>query len=114
MYNTRLVDVLYWLPHPDSAKTPESESEQAKPARRTLRSESSESGSGAASPMDCVALQCKGVPLALNKKDVLEKHFARFGQVRRVLCRPAKSLAIIHFQDHVSLGVGLGRVVNVV
>ncbi|KAG7256775.1 hypothetical protein CRUP_037790 [Coryphaenoides rupestris] len=88
----------------DSAKTPEpeAESEQATHARHTLHSESSESSSGAAAPTDCVALQCKGVPPALNKKEVLEKHFARFGQVRNVLCRLAKSLAIVHFQDHVS------------
>ncbi|CAL8240621.1 unnamed protein product [Merluccius merluccius] len=87
----------------DSAKTPEpeAESEQATPTRRTLRSESSDSMSGM-SPADCIALQCKNVPAALNKKEVLEKHFGRFGKVRRVFCRPNKNLAIIHFQDHAS------------
>ena len=108
----------YFNPAPDSAKTPEpepepeaeveAEPEQVTPARRTRRSESSESGSGM-SPTDCTAFQCKNVPPALNKKEVMEKHFGRFGKVRRVFCRPNKNLAIIHFQDHVSLGGGWGR-----
>ena len=97
---------LYFNPAPDSAKTPEPEAEaepeQVTPARRKRRSESSESGSGM-SPTDCTAFHCKNVPLALNKKEVMEKHFGRFGKVRRVFCRPNKNLAIIHFQDHVSL-----------
>ncbi|CAL8266206.1 unnamed protein product [Lota lota] len=87
----------------DSAKTPEPEAEpeQVTPARRTRRSESSESGSGT-SPTDCTAFHCKNVPPTLNKKEVMEKHFSRFGKVRRVFCRPNKNLAIIHFQDHAS------------
>ena len=52
--------------------------------------------------MDLTALQCKGVPPNLNRKDVIEKHFNRFGKVRRVFCRTQKNLAIVHFQDHVS------------
>ncbi|CAL8387635.1 unnamed protein product [Gadus morhua 'NCC'] len=88
-----------------SAKTPEpaaeAEPEQVTPTRRTRRSESSESGLGM-SPSDCTAFHCKNVPPALNKKEVMEKHFGRFGKVRRVFCRPHKNLAIIHFQDHTS------------
>ncbi|KAJ3592539.1 hypothetical protein NHX12_007666 [Muraenolepis orangiensis] len=87
----------------DSAKTPEPEavSEQATPPRPTYHSESSESGPPP-SPTDCTVLQCRNVPPALNKKEPLEKHFGRFGKVRRVFCRPNKNLAIIHFQDHAS------------
>ena len=97
----------YFNPATVSAKTPEpaaeAEPEQVTPTRRTRRSESSESGLGM-SPSDCTAFHCKNVPPALNKKEVMEKHFGRFGKVRRVFCRPHKNLAIIHFQDHVSMG----------
>lgn len=54
------------------------------------------------SPTDCYIILCKNVPTILNKKDILEKHFGHFGKVRKVFCRPAKNMAIVHFNDHVS------------
>uniref|UniRef100_A0A6Q2X0U9 Germinal-center associated nuclear protein n=1 Tax=Esox lucius TaxID=8010 RepID=A0A6Q2X0U9_ESOLU len=71
------------------------------PARRGQRGESTDS-LGATSPTDATILQCKNVPPSLNRKDIIEKHFGRFGKVRRVFCRPHKNLAIVHFQDHAS------------
>ncbi|KAM3862155.1 germinal-center associated nuclear protein [Diretmus argenteus] len=94
-------EVLEKAEESDSATTPEPEPVTATPTRRSLRSESSES-LGGQSPTDCTVLQCKNVPPALNKKDVIEKHFGRFGKVRRVFCRPNKNLAIVHFNDHAS------------
>ncbi|KAJ8012892.1 hypothetical protein DPEC_G00047600 [Dallia pectoralis] len=70
------------------------------PARRGRRTESTDSLG--ASPTDATILQCKNVPPSLNRKDIIEKHFGRFGKVRRVFCRPHKNLAIVHFQDHAS------------
>ncbi|CAN9497974.1 unnamed protein product [Ophioblennius macclurei] len=85
----------------EPADTMEPQTEAATPKRRATRSESSDSLSGT-SPSDCTAIQCRNVPPALNKKEIMEKHFGRFGKVRKVYCRPPKNLAIIHFGDHVS------------
>uniref|UniRef100_A0A8C7PY41 Germinal-center associated nuclear protein n=1 Tax=Oncorhynchus mykiss TaxID=8022 RepID=A0A8C7PY41_ONCMY len=82
---------------PPSAQAPTRET----PARRRQRSESTDS-LGGMSPNDATILQCKSIPLSLNKKNVIEKHFGRFGKVCRVYCRPHKNLAIVHFQDHAS------------
>ncbi|XP_036400726.1 germinal-center associated nuclear protein [Megalops cyprinoides] len=71
------------------------------PARHSRRGESTDS-LGGTSPADATAIQCKNVPAHLNKKDVIEKHFSRFGKVSKVFCRPNKSLAIVHFHDHAS------------
>lgn len=71
------------------------------PVKRNERKESSESLS-AMSPTDSSILQCRNVPTALNKKEILEKHFSRFGKVHKLFCRPAKNTAIVHFHDHVS------------
>lgn len=54
------------------------------------------------SPTDCYIILCKHVPANLNRKDIIEKHFGRFGKVRKVFCRPAKNMATVHFNDHVS------------
>lgn len=54
------------------------------------------------SPTDCYIILCKNVPTNLNRKDILEKHFGRFGKVRKIFCRPAKNMATVHFHDHVS------------
>lgn len=83
----------------DSAKVTDSKVENTTPAKRSVRRESSESGM---SPTDCTSIICKNVPPALNKKETIEKHFGRFGKVRRIFCRPAKNMAIVHFDDHVS------------
>ncbi|KAM6984898.1 LOW QUALITY PROTEIN: germinal-center associated nuclear protein [Aplochiton taeniatus] len=55
---------------------------------------------GGFSPTDSTVIQCKNVPSAINRKDIMEKHFCRFGKVQKVLCRPARNLVIVHFQDH--------------
>lgn len=88
----------HYAPPPDSAATPDPKLETTTPVKRR---ESSESLSGT-SPTDCTTLQCRNVPPALNKKDVIERHFSRFGKVRKVFCRPGKSLAVVYFDDHVS------------
>lgn len=65
------------------------------------RRQSSESLSGM--PVtDCTVIQCRNVPPNLNRRDVMEKHFGRYGKVRKVLCQPAKNLVKVHFEDHVS------------
>ncbi|XP_037343746.2 germinal-center associated nuclear protein [Pungitius pungitius] len=74
------------------------ESANATPTRRR---QSSESLSGM-SVTDCTIIQCRNVPPNLNRKDVMEKHFGRYGKVRRVLCQPAKNLVKVHFEDHAS------------
>ncbi|XP_034077413.1 germinal-center associated nuclear protein isoform X1 [Gymnodraco acuticeps] len=84
----------------DSPKAPDSASGGVTtPVRRGSRRDSMES-LGGMSPTDCTVLQCRNVPPALNKKEVMEKHFGRFGKVRKVYCRPGKNLAIVHFDDH--------------
>ncbi|KAI9535071.1 hypothetical protein NQZ68_007159 [Dissostichus eleginoides] len=86
----------------DSPKAPDSApGGVTTPVRRGSRRDSTES-QGGMSPSDCTVLQCRNVPPALNKKEVIEKHFGRFGKVRKVYCRPGKNLAIVHFDDHAS------------
>ncbi|XP_076603708.1 germinal-center associated nuclear protein [Chaetodon auriga] len=94
-------DMLEKAEESDTAKAPDPQPETTTPVKRDLRRESSD-GLGGVSPIDSTAIQCKNVPPALNKKDVIEKHFGRFGKVRKVYCRPAKNLAIVHFDDHAS------------
>ncbi|XP_042351006.1 germinal-center associated nuclear protein [Plectropomus leopardus] len=71
------------------------------PVRRGVRTESSDS-LGGMSPSDCTVIMCRNVPPTVNKKEVIERHFGRFGKVRKVFCRPAKNQAIVHFDDHAS------------
>ncbi|XP_019744468.1 germinal-center associated nuclear protein [Hippocampus comes] len=71
------------------------------PLRPGARRESSDGLSGM-SPADCTVIQCKNMPPALNKRDIIEKHFSRFGKVCKVFCRPAKNTAIVHFNNHAS------------
>lgn len=94
-------DVLEKAEESDSSKTPDPKAETTTPVKRGLRRESSES-LGGMSPTDCTVLQCRNVPPALNKKDIIEKHFGRFGKVRKIFCRPAKNLVLVHFDDHAS------------
>ncbi|CAB1346720.1 unnamed protein product [Coregonus sp. 'balchen'] len=84
-----------------SLEVPDPDAETKTPARRRQRGESTDS-LGGMSPTDATILQCKSVPPSLNKKNIIEKHFGRFGKVCRVYCRPHKNLAIVHFQDHAS------------
>uniref|UniRef100_A0A8C9Z528 Germinal-center associated nuclear protein n=1 Tax=Sander lucioperca TaxID=283035 RepID=A0A8C9Z528_SANLU len=88
-------------PSLDSAKSPDSNLGITTPARCGVRRESSESLSGM-SPTDCTIIRCMNVPPAYNRKDVIEKHFSRFGKVRRVFCRTGKNMVIVHFDDHAS------------
>ncbi|TNN68550.1 Germinal-center associated nuclear protein [Liparis tanakae] len=82
----------------DSTPAPASNPGTATPERRRKSSESL----GGMCAADCTAIQCRNVPPSLNKKDLIEKHFERFGKVSKVFCRPAKNLAIVHFNDHAS------------
>ncbi|XP_034417060.1 germinal-center associated nuclear protein [Cyclopterus lumpus] len=82
----------------DSTQAPASNLGVTTPVRRRKSSESL-SGMSAA---DCTAIQCRDVPPSLNRKDIIEKHFGRFGKVCKVLCRPARNLVIVHFNDHAS------------
>ncbi|XP_066542369.1 germinal-center associated nuclear protein isoform X2 [Hoplias malabaricus] len=81
--------------------SPEPESETCTPVRRDQRGASTDS-LGGLSPSEATAIQCKGIPPSVNRKDLLEKHFGRFGKVRKVYCRPAKNCATVHFLDHAS------------
>ncbi|KAM6934890.1 germinal-center associated nuclear protein [Xenentodon cancila] len=83
----------------DPATTPDPKTLVLTPKTRGPRSESLDSLSGV-SPNDLTSILCRNVPHVWNKKDVLEKHFARFGNVHKVFCRPAKCMAIVHFGDH--------------
>lgn len=94
-------DVLEKAEESDAAKAPDAKLEITTPVKRGVRRESSESLSGM-SPTDCTTIQCRNVPPALNKKDTIGKHFGRFGKVRKIFCRPAKNLAIVHFDHHAS------------
>ncbi|KAL0964023.1 hypothetical protein UPYG_G00317270 [Umbra pygmaea] len=70
-------------------------------ARKGQRGDSTDS-LGAMCPTDATVLQCRNIPPSLNHKDIIEKHFCRFGKVSRVNCKPHKNLAIVHFQDNAS------------
>lgn len=70
------------------------------PSRRAERKESTDRLAGL-SPESSV-IQCKGIPSKLNRKDLVKKHFGRFGKVQRVYCRPEKDQAIVHFHDYAS------------
>ncbi|XP_035532563.1 germinal-center associated nuclear protein [Morone saxatilis] len=85
----------------DSARPPDPKPETSTPVKRSVRTESSDS-LGGMSPTDCTTIMCRNVPPALNKKDVLEKHFGRFGKVGRVICKPPKNQAVVYFHDHAS------------
>ncbi|KAK2839484.1 hypothetical protein Q5P01_013224 [Channa striata] len=85
----------------DPGTSPDPKLQTTTPVKRSVRRVSSESLSGV-SPVDCTGIQCRNVPPGLNKRDTIVKHFARFGKVGRVYCRPAKNLAVVHFGDHAS------------
>ncbi|XP_074514474.1 germinal-center associated nuclear protein [Sebastes fasciatus] len=94
-------DVLEKFEASDSAQAPDSTLGLTTPMKRGVRRESSDS-LGGMSPSDLTVIQCNNVPPALNRKDVILKHFCRFGKVQKVLCRPAKNMVIVHFDDHAS------------
>ncbi|XP_022236380.1 germinal-center associated nuclear protein-like, partial [Limulus polyphemus] len=45
---------------------------------------------------------CKGISEEINKKQILQEHFSKFGKVRRITCGPQKNYAVIYFYDHES------------
>ncbi|KAM9710737.1 germinal-center associated nuclear protein [Menidia menidia] len=92
-------DVLEKPENSDLAVSPDPTAEGLTPVRRGARRESLDSLSGMV-PNDISTLQCRNIPPALNKKDVIEKHFARFGKVHKVFCRPAKNMAMVYFDNH--------------
>ncbi|XP_030013814.1 germinal-center associated nuclear protein [Sphaeramia orbicularis] len=94
-------DILESTEESDAAKTSDLKRKPRSPARRAVRRESTES-LGGISPGDCTTLYCKNVPVPLNKRDTLLKHFAKFGKVSKIYCKPAKKLAIVHFEDNAS------------
>lgn len=81
--------------------TSEPKAEKITPVRRSRRSESTDS-LGGLSPTDITAIHCKGIPSKQNKKDLVRKHFERFGQITKLYCRPEKMLTIVHYKDHAS------------
>ncbi|XP_032423660.1 germinal-center associated nuclear protein isoform X2 [Xiphophorus hellerii] len=94
----------------DTAEKPEdsgpsdpltSASEALTPVGRGPRRDSMDSLSGV-SPSDLTTIMVRNVPPSLNKKDVIQKHFARFGKVGKIFCRPNKNQAVVHFDDHAS------------
>uniref|UniRef100_A0A8C6NZW1 Germinal-center associated nuclear protein n=2 Tax=Nothobranchius furzeri TaxID=105023 RepID=A0A8C6NZW1_NOTFU len=99
MKQTLLRDAVEKAEASDSSVTRSAESEALTPVTCGPRRDSLDSLSGM-SPHDFTSIMCRNVPRALNKKDVLEKHFSRFGKVCRIFCRPAKDVAIVHFDDH--------------
>uniref|UniRef100_A0A8C7Y4R0 Germinal-center associated nuclear protein n=1 Tax=Oryzias sinensis TaxID=183150 RepID=A0A8C7Y4R0_9TELE len=86
-------------PTEETDTTPETKAEMSTPASHGERSESLDSLSGM-SPSELTCIMCRNIPQELNKRNKIEKHFARFGKVCKVLCRPAKNLAIVYFNDH--------------
>ncbi|XP_061179067.1 germinal-center associated nuclear protein-like [Saccostrea echinata] len=49
---------------------------------------------------DRVALICKNVPPRFNSGQKLRQHFTKFGEVTRVITKPDKGMATIHFKTH--------------
>ena len=47
-----------------------------------------------------ISIRCQGVPFEINKASILEKHFAKFGEVVNVLPNLKKKTALVHFSDH--------------
>ncbi|XP_057684683.1 germinal-center associated nuclear protein [Corythoichthys intestinalis] len=98
---TQNTEVLEKAEESDSLHLQELMAETKTPKRTARRSESSDSLSGT-SPTDCTVIQCRNMPPALNKRDIIVKHFSRFGKVCKVFCRPARKTAIVHFDNHAS------------
>ncbi|XP_076016638.1 germinal-center associated nuclear protein [Genypterus blacodes] len=94
-------EVLEKAEESDPAATPDLKLEATPSPRCDLRTKRTES-LGGMSPSDCTVIQCKNVPPTYNKKEVIKRHFARFGRVSKVFCRPPNNLAIVHFEDHAS------------
>ncbi|XP_041056283.1 germinal-center associated nuclear protein [Carcharodon carcharias] len=70
-------------------------------SRRLRRGDSTDSLSSV--PLsELTAIQCKNIPVDLNMKEIIKKHFSQFGKVQRVYCQTNKRLAVVHFYDHAS------------
>ncbi|XP_069472142.1 germinal-center associated nuclear protein [Ambystoma mexicanum] len=66
------------------------------------RRNSSADSIGDLSPSELTSIQIKNIPDHLNKLNVIKKRFNRYGKIVRVICKPEKKTATIHFQNHVA------------
>ncbi|XP_067892299.1 germinal-center associated nuclear protein [Heterodontus francisci] len=74
----------------------------SKSSSRRLRRGSSTDSLSSVPLSELTAIQCKNIPVDLNKKEIIKKHFTQFGKVQRVYCQTSKRLAVVHFYDHAS------------
>lgn len=98
-YTIIIIPAVCLYPDTDNALDPDPEKDT--PVKPGVHSECADNMTFN-SPTDGNTIQCRNVPPALNKKDIIEKHFGQFGKVRKIFCRPAKNMAIVQFDDHVS------------
>ncbi|XP_078085002.1 germinal-center associated nuclear protein [Mustelus asterias] len=73
-----------------------------RPSSRRLRRGDSTDSLSSVPLSELTAIQCKNVPVDLNTKEIIKKHFSQFGKVQRVYCQTNKRLAVVHFYDHAS------------
>ncbi|XP_074045990.1 germinal-center associated nuclear protein [Macrotis lagotis] len=84
----------------DGKNSQEVSASRATPSRRGKKE--SVDSSSSLSQSELTAIQCKNIPIYLNDRAVLEKHFGRFGKVQRIYSRRNRKLAIVYFSDHAS------------
>ena len=48
------------------------------------------------------SLLCTEVPTGYNDRQILTRHFSKFGTVLKVSCSKNNNRAAVHFADHVS------------
>eukprot|EP00079_Xenopus_tropicalis_P039104 XP_017952875.1 PREDICTED: germinal-center associated nuclear protein isoform X3 [Xenopus tropicalis] len=71
------------------------------PLRRTCRADSGPRTDRAMrSPNDLTSIHVTNLPNHLNQKQYLEKFFKKAGKVQRMYCKPARKIAVIHFNNH--------------
>ncbi|XP_048454634.1 germinal-center associated nuclear protein [Rhincodon typus] len=74
----------------------------SRPSSRRLRRVDSTDSLSSVPLSELTTIQCKNVPVDLNTKEIIKKHFSQFGKVQRVYCQASKGLAVVHFSDHAS------------
>ncbi|CAJ0955068.1 unnamed protein product [Ranitomeya imitator] len=52
------------------------------------------------SPSDLATFLIRNVPNNLNKKNIMEDHFKKYGKILRINCRVKQKMAIIQFNNH--------------
>ncbi|CAH1784168.1 unnamed protein product, partial [Owenia fusiformis] len=72
-------------------KSTEADKRALKPTSRRLSSEDISNS---------LSISCKPIPEEYNTKEILKRHFQRFGKVTRVFPNPKEQKAIIHFENH--------------